>query len=382
MNRLILGIALFLCSITALSQDNTPKYKIAAREIDARLFQQKLNNNVNGYMNYMEWTLQERRAFLEMYHEYVDNLTTGRFYSDAFWTITDTKGKLNEENILYYDKYGNLSVEKPRKSRYESQSHYERTLRTFNPAKEVATYAKLVGQALIKELDQAEAQRRKEAAQRQREEEMNHREWTGTGFALNYRYIATNYHVVEDAKSISVTGIYGNFSIHYSASVVATDKVNDLAILRINDSRFNGFGNLPYGVDVQMAEVGEAVFVLGSPLTQTMGNEIKLTNGIISSRTGFQGDASLYQMSAPIQPGNSGGPLFNSKGNVVGIVCAHHVGAENVGYAIKTSYLKKLAESFSLYGIFPNCSNNSHLTLSEQVKRLKPYVFLIKCKNY
>lgn len=377
MKRLIFGISLILYSITALSQVEAPKYKIAGREIDAKLFQKNLRDNVSDYVGHMGWNRQEIAAFTKMFWMYVDNLTTGRFSTDAFWTITDNEGELDDRVVLYYDKKGNLGTAKPQKPWYESQSHYERTLRTFNPAQKVATYAKVVGQALIEELDKKEAQRRKEAAQR--EFETKHQEWTGSGFALNYHYVATNYHVVGDAKTISVTGINGNFNIHYSATIVATDKVNDLAIIRINDSRFNGFGVLPYGIDMQMADVGEDVFVLGYPLTQTMGNEIKLTNGIISSRTGFLGDASLYQMSAPIQPGNSGGPLFDSKGNVIGIVCAHHAGAENVGYAIKTSYLKNLADSYSLYGIFPGCNNNSRFTLSEQVKRLKPYVFLIKC---
>lgn len=206
-------------------------------------------------------------------------------------------------------------------------------------------------------------------------------EWSGTGFALNNGYVVTNYHVVEDAKSINISGINGDFAVSYTASVVTTDKINDLAIIKVNDSRFNGFGGLPYSIDMQQAEVGDDVFVLGYPLTQTMGNEIKLTNGIISSRTGFQGDVSLYQMSAPIQPGNSGGPMFNSKGNVVGIVCAHHKGTENVGYAIKTSYLKNLAESSSLSNIFPTNNAISTLPLSGQVKKLKKYVYLIKCSN-
>lgn len=206
-------------------------------------------------------------------------------------------------------------------------------------------------------------------------------EWSGTGFALNNGYVVTNYHVVEDAKSITISGINGDFNSSCTASVVATDKINDLAIIRVSDSRFNGFGTLPYAIDMNQAEVGDDVFVLGYPLTQTMGDEIKLTNGIISSRTGFQGDVSLYQMSAPIQPGNSGGPMFNSKGNVVGIVCAHHKGTENVGYAIKTSYLKNLAESSSLTNIFPTNNTVSSLPLSGQVKKLKGYVFLIKCTN-
>lgn len=206
-------------------------------------------------------------------------------------------------------------------------------------------------------------------------------EWSGTGFALNNGYVVTNYHVVEDAKSINISGINGDFNDSYTASVVATDKINDLAIIRVSDSRFNGFRTLPYAIDMNQAEVGDDVFVLGYPLTQTMGDEIKLTNGIISSRTGFQGDVSLYQMSAPIQPGNSGGPMFNSKGNVVGIVCAHHKGTENVGYAIKTSYLKNLAESSSLSNIFPTNNTVASLPLSGQVKKLKKYVYLIKCSS-
>lgn len=119
--------------------------------------------------------------------------------------------------------------------------------------------------------------------------------WSGTGFALNNGYIATNYHVVENAKSIKVQGIKGNFNIEYNAIVISTDKFNDLAIIKINDSHFNGFGAIPYRVKTSTSEVGEDVFVLGYPLTTTMGDEIKLTTGVISSKTGFQGDVSLYQ---------------------------------------------------------------------------------------
>lgn len=221
--------------------------------------------------------------------------------------------------------------------------------------------------------------RQYEAAQREAEEKQQ--EWSGTGFALNNGYVVTNYHVVEDAKSITISGINGDFSVLYTASIVAIDKVNDLAIVKISDHRFKGLGILPYAINIRMAEVGDDIFVLGYPLTQTMGDEIKLTNGIISSRTGFQGDAALYQITAPLQPGNSGGPLFDSKGNVVGVICAHHKGTENVGYAIKTSYLKNLAESSSLTNIFPTNNTVSTLPLSGQVKKLKRYVYLIKCSS-
>jgi S1-C subfamily serine protease len=209
----------------------------------------------------------------------------------------------------------------------------------------------------------------------------NEQKWSGTGFAYGNGYIVTNHHVVDEAKSIKVKGIAGTFTTEYSAEVVASDKVNDIAILKINDSKFSSMGTIPYNVSTRMAEVGEDIFVLGYPLTQTMGDEIKLTNGIVSSRTGFQGDVSNYQITAPIQPGNSGGPMFDSKGNVIGIVVAHHAGAENAGYAIKTSYLKNLIESAGLNIVLPSGKNLSNLSLSEKVKRIKPFVYLIECSK-
>ena len=207
------------------------------------------------------------------------------------------------------------------------------------------------------------------------------KEWSGTGFALNNGYVVTNYHVVDNAETIHIQGIKGNFKEKYKATIIATDKYNDLALLRIADDSFNGFGSIPYNVKTSVSDVGEEVFVLGYPLTSTMGDEIKLTTGVISSKTGFQGDVSLYQISAPIQPGNSGGPLFDNRGNLIGVVNAKHKGAENVGYAIKTSYLNNLIESSISTSILPNNNQIAGLPLTGKVKNLKNYVFMITCSN-
>lgn len=112
-----------------------------------------------------------------------------------------------------------------------------------------------------------------------------------------------------------------------------------------------------------------------------MGDEIKLTTGVISSKTGFQGYVSLYQISAPIQPGNSGGPLFDGDECLIGIVRAKHRGAENVSYAIKTSYLNNLVESASSASLLPTNNAVSGLPLSNKVKKLKNFVFMITCSN-
>jgi S1-C subfamily serine protease len=206
-------------------------------------------------------------------------------------------------------------------------------------------------------------------------------EWSGTGFALNSGYITTNYHVVENANSIYIQGVSGSFSVKYKATVVATDKNNDLALLQIKDNRFSSFGKIPYKVKTSTSEVGENVFVLGYPLTTTMGDEIKLTTGVISSKSGFQGNVALYQTSAPVQPGNSGGPLFDGNGNLIGVINAKHQGAENVGYAIKASYLRNLVESVSSSTILPTDNLVANMDLTGQVKSIKDFVFMINCST-
>lgn len=203
--------------------------------------------------------------------------------------------------------------------------------------------------------------------------------WTGTGFALRNGFIVTNNHVVEGASKIVVQGVNGS-SDEYNAEVVSVDKNNDLALIKIKDYRFDGFGPIPYSIKENLCDVGSDIFVLGYPLTSYMGEEIKLTNGIISSRSGYQGDVTTYQISAPIQPGNSGGPMFDKFGNVVGVVNAGIPGAENVGYAIKVSYLSNLINSTVSNAIIPRNNTISNMSLPEKVKILRNYTFYIKCK--
>lgn len=205
--------------------------------------------------------------------------------------------------------------------------------------------------------------------------------WTGSGFALKDGYIATNYHVVEGATNILVQGVMGDFTMKYSARVVSSDKNNDLAIIKIDDTRFTSFGPIPYSVKTTIADVAEDIFVLGYPLITTMGNEVKYTTGVISSRSGYEGDMSQYQISAPVQPGNSGGPLFDSKGNLIGIVSAKHTDAENVGYAIKALYLHNLVDSTLPTYVLPMVNVTSTLSRAEMIKHLKNFVFLIHCDS-
>lgn len=209
--------------------------------------------------------------------------------------------------------------------------------------------------------------------------DIKNNQWSGTGFALKNGFIVTNYHVVSDAKSIEVYGVNGDMSKEYHAIIIGIDKVSDLALLKIENMGISK--NPPYSFKSSMAEVGESVYVLGYPLIQTMGDEVKVTNGIISAKSGFDGDITTYQISVPVQPGNSGGPLFDMNGNLIGVICAKHTKAENVSYAIKSSYLKNLIESVASPSILPSATSLMGKDLSEHVKQIKNYIYMIKCSK-
>ena len=150
---------------------------------------------------------------------------------------------------------------------------------------------------------------------------------SGTGFALSPEgYIVTNYHVIKESSKINVRGVKGDFSKSFLAETVIVDKNNDIAIIKIDDPNFITLGQPPYTFDDAPSDVGRSVFSLGYPLRESMGDEIKLTNGIISAKTGFQGDVTTYQISVPLHPGNSGGPLINNKGEIIGIIKSKHSG--------------------------------------------------------
>ena len=134
-------------------------------------------------------------------------------------------------------------------------------------------------------------------------------------------HILTNYHVVENFDEIEVEFKVNGEIDKYKAQLLQADKINDLAILKIVDINFNGVSELPYNFNTRTSDVGTKVYAYGYPMALSiMGKELKVTDGIISSKTGFQGDITTYQITAPIQPGNSGGPLFDDKGILLELI--------------------------------------------------------------
>lgn len=186
--------------------------------------------------------------------------------------------------------------------------------------------------------------------------EKNSETSSGSGFLVTRSgVVATNFHVIDGATKIYVT--LPGIGTRMEADVLASDQRNDLALLKIRAFPSEKLdGKLPFYIKgTQSVQVGAKVFTIGYPLSVFLGSKPKFSDGTVSSITGPLDDPRLIQMSASIQPGNSGGPLFNTLGEVVGIVVAsanarifyEELGVipQNVNFAVKSDYLLSLLYS-------------------------------------
>jgi len=211
-------------------------------------------------------------------------------------------------------------------------------------------------------------------------------EWAGNGSGIiisKSGHIITNHHVIDDADKIEVEFMLNDELQKFNAEVVQVDKVNDLAVLKIFDMDFNGIDEPPYNFKFRGSDVGTKVYAFGYPLALSiMGKELKVTDGMISSKTGFDGDITTYQITAPIQGGNSGGPLFDEQANLIGInssIIRKDIAA-NVAYSIKTSYVSNLIDVLPKSIELPSSKVLESLSLTEQIKEISKYVVLVKVK--
>ena len=203
---------------------------------------------------------------------------------------------------------------------------------------------------------------------------------SGTGFLITKDgYLFTCHHVIENASEISVSF---NSEV-FPAKIVSEDSTNDLALLKIEGT----FPAIALNFD-EPGKMGQKVFTLGYPNPDLQGVGVKYTNGTISSLTGFHDNVSLYQISVPVQPGNSGGPLVDENGNVLGIIVAmldaktaFKVSGslpQNVNYAVKNIYCKIILDSF------PEISNKLVKRSSNEInplERVKASTVLILSYN-
>jgi S1-C subfamily serine protease len=196
----------------------------------------------------------------------------------------------------------------------------------------------------------------------------------GSAFALNNKgYIITSWHMVKDADSVFIQ----NSSLERTLTkVVLSEPKLDLAILKIEDTEVTKNWQVPFAFNNKLSDIGEKVFTLGYPRKDMVYGE-----GSLSSLTGFYNDTTMYQISIPVNPGNSGGPLLDEQGNVIGVVRGKIATAEATGFAIKANEIIKAISTFANDSIVKDVTIYSkksvlkNLKRTEQIKRIDPYVF-------
>ncbi len=196
----------------------------------------------------------------------------------------------------------------------------------------------------------------------------------GSGFALNNKgFILTSWHMVNGADSIFIENSITGRSI---TKIIFSDPKMDIAILKIEDKTISKNWQVPFSFSNKPSDIGEKVFTLGYPRKDVVYGE-----GALSSLTGYRDDTTMYQVSIPVNPGNSGGPLLDEQGNIIGLIRGKITNAEATSFAIKSKEILR-----TINNIAPDSLKNE-LTVSnkknslkgikrsEQIKRLNPYVF-------
>jgi S1-C subfamily serine protease len=204
----------------------------------------------------------------------------------------------------------------------------------------------------------------------------------GTGFLVDGKgYLLTNAHVVQNATQIAVQNNLGV----YKARIIHLNAEADIALLKIEDTSFHALNSIPYGINKSGAELGEELFTLGYPR-----DEIVYNKGYMSAKTGFQGDTLACQITIAANPGNSGTPVLNSDGEVIGIVSSSQQKAQGVVFAVRSKNIFRTIDAMkSDSTLLKADSTLSHLHLplnssikgldrKQQIKHIEDCIFIVK----
>jgi len=198
----------------------------------------------------------------------------------------------------------------------------------------------------------------------------------GTGFLINGDgLMITNAHVVKNSKNIRVVNSKG---VQFNAFVVRLDVLRDVAVIKIDDDQYKPSTSLPYGIRKTSSDIAEPIFTLGYPR-----DEIVYGEGYLSAPTGYKGDTLSCQISVVANPGNSGGPVFDHDGDVIGILSTKETEAEGTVFAVQSKYIYQVLDELKKSPLYKNVkmpakSSISGLEKTKQVKKIQDFVFMVK----
>ena len=200
---------------------------------------------------------------------------------------------------------------------------------------------------------------------------------SGTAFLIDGKGIlATNAHVLRNAKGVILTN---NKGMEFRAKIIFTDLSRDIALLKIEDEDYLPKTSIPYSIRKTTGDLAEPIFPIGYPDDKFVYGE-----GYLSSYTGFQGDTLSCQIAVAANPGNSGGPVFNRNGEIIGILSKRELQSEGVVYAIRAKYINEAVNDFMQkdhpFDIAKLPANSSLRGLDKtiQVKRIQDFVYMVK----
>ncbi|RYZ28882.1 MAG: serine protease [Chitinophagaceae bacterium] len=199
----------------------------------------------------------------------------------------------------------------------------------------------------------------------------------GTGFLVDAKgYLVTNAHVVDNATHVAVQNASGK---DLKAEIVYKDISRDIAILKITDKRFKSPSAIPYAIKKSAGDIAEPIFSLGYPR-----NDIVYGEGYLAAKTGYQGDTMAVQISIAANSGNSGSPIINRKGEIIGVLNARQSTAEGAVFAIQSRYiydaltqLQKKDTSYKNVKL-PTASTIKGIDRTKQVEKITDYVYMVK----